>query len=82
MIESAQAGIAATEDLISVGKQMLDHPEIHLDYLAIVDSGTLEPIKVISGSCRVVLAVEIDGVRLIDNAAIAIPADPRAGRAA
>ena len=82
MIESAQAGIAATEDLISVGKQMLDHPEIHLDYLAIVDSGTLEPIMLISDSCRIILAVEIDGVRLIDNAAIALPTDPCAGRAA
>jgi pantoate--beta-alanine ligase len=38
-----------------------------IDYIAIVDPDTLEPVGTISGRTLVALAVKIDGTRLIDN---------------
>ena len=38
-----------------------------IDYIEIVDEQTLQPVKKITGRCRMALAVWIDGVRLIDS---------------
>ena len=68
--EAAQRGVRASEDLDAAVRQSLHGQNLKLDYLAIVEASTLEPIDVIQGSSRVLIAAEIDGVRLIDNISI------------
>jgi pantothenate synthetase len=74
--------VTVLADLEDVGRRVLTHPGLELDYLAIVDAETLEPARTNSRSCRVVLAAEIDGVRLIDNIALARHPDEVEGDAA
>ena len=38
-----------------------------IDYLALVDPETLQPVVRVSGPTAALLAVRIDGTRLIDN---------------
>ncbi len=45
-------------------------PDAKLDYLAVVDSETLMEMDEITDSARVIIAVHIGGVRLIDNRVI------------
>ena len=44
-----------------------------IDYIEIVDSGSLKPVKKITGNCLVALAVYIGKTRLIDNLTIGTP---------
>lgn len=74
MAEAARLGLTTSTDLEAEGRRLLTHPGLQLDYLAIVNAVTLAPIERISEPCRVLLAVEVEGVRLIDN--IALPATP------
>ena len=45
-----------------------------IDYVAVVDAETLEPVKRVEGKCLVALAVWIGRTRLIDNVMIRLPA--------
>lgn len=65
--DAARAGAASAEDLVRVGARWLTDPAIAVDYLTVVDPATLQPVAAISPGCRVLVAVEIEGVRLIDN---------------
>jgi pantoate--beta-alanine ligase len=80
--DAVRHGVSVLADLEDVGRRVLTHPGLELDYLAIVDAETLEPARTNSRSCRVVLAAEIDGVRLIDNIALARHSDEVEGDAA
>jgi pantoate--beta-alanine ligase len=40
---------------------------LRIDYLALVDAGTLEPIDVSQGEMRLIAAAVIGSTRLIDN---------------
>lgn len=51
---------------------------ITLDYLAVVDGATLEPVARPDEGSRILVAAVVDGVRLIDNVA-PFPAAPRPG---
>ena len=73
VVDAARNGVEAAGDLEAVGRHVLAHPGLRLDYLALVDAETLEPAATVSGPRRVLLAAEVDGVRLIDN--VALPAD-------
>ncbi len=44
-----------------------------IDYIALVDSETLEPLGVASGQMRLIAAATIGRTRLIDNLAVAAP---------
>jgi pantoate--beta-alanine ligase len=68
--DAARHRLGVMQDLEAVGRRMLAHPALDLDYLAIVDAETLEPATASSRTCRVLLAAEVDGVRLIDNIAL------------
>jgi pantoate--beta-alanine ligase len=50
-----------------------EHSEISVDYLSIVDPGTLEPIAAPSGQMLVAGAIRIGGTRLIDNVMVELP---------
>ncbi|MCA9878155.1 MAG: pantoate--beta-alanine ligase, partial [Thermomicrobiales bacterium] len=68
----AQAGASSAAELLAPGRTILSAPGIDLDYLALVDAETLEPTACLGSSSRVLVAAEVDSVRLIDN--IALPA--------
>ena len=57
--------------LIESGKRMLaTEPSVRLDYLAIVDPDTLEPLEKIEGSALVAVAAFVGATRLIDNVVV------------
>ena len=43
----------------------------HVDYLALVDADSLEPLTAPGGTMRLIAAATIGGTRLIDNIAVA-----------
>ena len=54
-------------EIINKGKSLLVSENIHLDYLEILDMNTFLPPNESSSDLVVIIAVLIDGVRLIDN---------------
>jgi pantoate--beta-alanine ligase len=74
---AARAGECAVDRLEAIGRAELKHPGIAVDYFAIVDGDTLEPLLRVVPGARLLVAAEIEGVRLIDNAPIAVEAVPR-----
>ena len=46
------------------------HPSLEIDYIEIVNAHTLAPLEKINQPARLMLAVRIQGVRLIDNASL------------
>ncbi len=75
MAEAYQGGISNVPNLIGIGKNSLGlAPDPELDYLAVVDPVTLEPIDIVTdGSARVLVAARLGAVRLIDNLALGSP---------
>ena len=59
----------------SVVKDMLLAQDIQIDYVAVVDATTLEPLTVLEGvageNARMLIAARLENVRLIDNASLA-----------
>ena len=55
----------STHERLSVGREILAADTI--DYLAIVDPDSLEPLEEINGPARALVAAWIDNTRLIDN---------------
>ena len=41
-----------------------------IDYVALVDAATLEPIDTLAGEARLIAAAKLGGTRLIDNLAV------------
>jgi pantoate--beta-alanine ligase len=76
VIDRAAAGETDVKRLETAGLAELNRPGVRIDYLAVVDGETLEPTATLQPGARVLVAAEIGGVHLIDNAAVA-PA-PRA----
>ena len=50
-----------------------------VDYVALVDAATLEPLVALAGEARLIAAAKIGGTRLIDNLRVAAvtPSDPK-----
>jgi pantoate--beta-alanine ligase len=48
-------------------------PEPHIEYVALVDEGSLERVERVVGRCRILVVARIDGVRLLDNIALGVP---------
>ena len=78
-LETARAEIAAGQ---RDGRELADRvravigrePLATIDYVAVVDAATLEPLDRLAGTVLVALAVHFGGTRLIDNALIDVPA--------
>ncbi|MCB0318470.1 MAG: pantoate--beta-alanine ligase [Bdellovibrionales bacterium] len=58
--------LEAEKILEEVNKKLLNLEEAKLEYLALVDEN-LEAVKVCKDDSRILIAIEIEGVRLIDN---------------
>jgi pantoate--beta-alanine ligase len=76
-IEAARRAAAAGERGVSrlqeIGLAELDVPGIAVDYFAIVDGDTLEPLPALATNARLLVAADVGETRLIDNAAITHP---------
>lgn len=63
-----QGGAKDTVRIISRLKQLINkHKNVKIDYIAVMDSMSLKPLKRVTGNCLVALAVYIGKTRLIDN---------------
>ncbi|MFN8535101.1 MAG: pantoate--beta-alanine ligase [Dehalococcoidia bacterium] len=73
----AEAGETSVSVLERAACAILDVGGLEIDYLAIVDAETLEPIERVTGVARALGAVRLGPVRLIDN--VAVLAGPASG---
>lgn len=74
MRDRANAGERAAHSVIENGLALLaQEPAIDVDYLAIVDPETLEPVEEIAPGSRALIAVKLGPIRLIDNLALLEP---------
>lgn len=66
--EMIQSGERRTDSLMDRMREIIDREDLaKLDYIAIVDTGSLEPLKEIKKEALIALAVFFGSVRLIDN---------------
>ncbi len=68
---AAKAGEMNAQRLKRIALAELDVPGISVDYVAVVDGDSLEPLLEVRPGARVLVAAEVGGTRLIDNDAIA-----------
>ena len=67
---AAAAGERDVSRLEALGRKELNRPGIAVDYLAIVDGESLEPLSTLAPGARLIVATDVGGTRLIDNGAI------------
>jgi len=61
-------GITRADDIIrEISDFISSHPETEIDYISLCDPDTLEDVKQVSKDVLLALAVNVGGVRLIDN---------------
>jgi pantoate--beta-alanine ligase len=68
---AAKAGETRTQKLQRIALAELDIPGISVDYVAVVDGDSLEPLAEVRPGARLLVAAEVGGTRVIDNDAIA-----------
>jgi pantoate--beta-alanine ligase len=76
---TARAALGETDarQLEAAGLAQLDGAGVRVDYLALVDSGSLEPLQSLRRGARLLIAAYVGRIRLIDNAAVEPPGDGR-----
>lgn len=67
MAEVARGGEPADAVIRAGFAELASTPELRVDYLAVVDGVTLEPLTTIEPGARAIFAGAVGGVRLIDN---------------
>ena len=66
--DAVESGQQDAGKVVALARQVLDgEPLLRLDYLEIVDPGTLEPVRSIRGPVRIAAAAFLGSTRLIDN---------------
>ncbi|HMK21660.1 MAG TPA: pantoate--beta-alanine ligase, partial [Terriglobales bacterium] len=58
----------------AMSKLLRQEPGVRVDYLAVCDAETLEPLTSITSRAVLLGAIRIGSVRLIDNIVVALPA--------
>lgn len=53
-----------------VTRSVLGVPGTEVDYIAVVDERSLEHVSTVTGACRMLVVVKVEGVRLLDNMAM------------
>jgi pantoate--beta-alanine ligase len=76
--EGIAGGVPVGEALDLARRSLSDAGFATIDYVALVDAGTLEPLNRPAGEMRLIAAATIGGTRLIDN--IAVTSDQRFSR--
>jgi pantoate--beta-alanine ligase len=69
--ESVGAALAAAK------QSLVDAGFLSIDYVALVDAATLEPLEAPGGAMRLIAAATIGGTRLIDNLAVEMDSSSR-----
>ena len=73
-LEAAKAAILAGDSvaaaLASAKQALVDAGFLKIDYFALVDAATLEPLDAVRGEMRLIAAATIGGTRLIDNVSV------------
>jgi pantoate--beta-alanine ligase len=72
MIEDGTRDVMAIERIMR--KTFEQAPTIHVEYLAVCDQNSLEPLSVVADRAVLLGAVRIGAIRLIDNLLVKIPA--------
>lgn len=76
--ESIQRGITEVSAILSIMTAIIEHePALAIDYLAVCDPLTLEPLSRITSKAVLLGAVRLGSVRLIDNLIVAAPSTRR-----
>ncbi|NOT23347.1 MAG: pantoate--beta-alanine ligase [Nitrospiraceae bacterium] len=71
MIEGGMSNVAAIEQVM---RQTIEQaPTIHVEYLAVCDPNSLEPLSVVANRAILLGAVRLGSIRLIDNRPAKIP---------
>jgi pantoate--beta-alanine ligase len=76
----AASGERKCEPLLSAAREVLSAAGVQLEYLALVDPDTLEPVERLQGPSLLAVAARVGQVRLIDNAILepaGVPDDER-----
>ena len=71
---AAKQGVSNVQDLRAVALAELAVPDLVVDYVALVDGATLEPLAALRPGARILIAAAVGETRLIDNDAVE-PAD-------
>ncbi len=75
--ELASSGVADARELLdAMHATLATEPSARVDYLAVVDLRTLEPLERVSKEARVLAAMQFERVRLIDNVPLLLGAAP------
>jgi pantoate--beta-alanine ligase len=72
-LETARLAIkagAGVDQSLARGRARLEAADFHIDYFALVDAATLEPLDQPKGDMRLIAAATIGSTRLIDNLAV------------
>jgi pantoate--beta-alanine ligase len=72
MVEVAQQGTVNIQVLELIGRAYLEEAGLKVDYVAVLDEDTLRPLNLLQPGARVLVAAEVGGVRLIDNAKLPV----------
>lgn len=72
MIEGGTSDVVAIERIMR--KTLEQAPTIHVEYMAVCDQDSLEPLSVVTDRAVLLGAVRIGAIRLIDNILVKIPA--------
>ncbi|MGH2557601.1 MAG: pantoate--beta-alanine ligase [Thermomicrobiales bacterium] len=72
MQDAAGRGVRSIERLITIGRRALIVPGLDLDYLAVVDAGSLAAVPRLTPGARAIVAATVGGVRLIDNVELGV----------
>ena len=68
MRTAVDEGVTDVDALLAAGeKVLLAEPAVRLDYLAVVDPVTLDPLELLRPGARAFIAATVGGTRLIDN---------------
>ena len=71
--EAALAGETSARRLEELVRQIIvSEPLARLDYVAVVDTATLEPLERVVGEARLLLTAKVGKPRLLDNAALRV----------
>jgi pantoate--beta-alanine ligase len=74
MTAAFDAGERSGEALVTTGRAVLDaERDVRVDYLAVVDAATLEPVATAERGAAALLAARVGATRLLDNAILGEP---------
>jgi pantoate--beta-alanine ligase len=78
--EAIRSGAFRADEIIARAKEVIEaEPQVQIDYVALCDPDSLEPINRLEKRGVILLAAKVGGVRLIDNRVVTRPPKRRKG---